>query len=38
VLLGAVGDHFDGIDEVLAARAQALEALIWRAILLLADG
>jgi hypothetical protein len=24
--LGSVGDHFDGVDEVLALRAQAIEA------------
>jgi hypothetical protein len=24
--LGSIGDHFDGVDEVLALRAQAIEA------------
>jgi hypothetical protein len=26
--LGSIGDHFDGIDEVLALRAQAIEARV----------
>src|SRR6516164_2567603 len=26
--LGSIGDHFDGVDEVLALRAQAIEACV----------
>jgi len=26
--LGSIGDHFDGVDEVLALRAQAIEARV----------